>query len=108
MVIHHKCHKGNKNMCVCIEMYGIACASCYGSAGKHLHNYLARKSGKAYVVPVVLVTLPLWLGFLNQARAGHRPVHTWFLKMVSIQTSVCEFVCVSASKASGIIWSPYY
>ena len=37
---------------------------------------------------VVVVT------FLNQVCAGHRPAHTWFLKIVSVQTSVCVCVCV--------------
>ena len=32
--------------------------------------------------------------YLNQARAGHRPALAWFLKIVSVQTSVCVFVCV--------------
>ena len=31
----------------------------YGSAGKHLQNNLAKESGKAHVVPVVLVVMPL-------------------------------------------------
>ena len=33
--------------------------SCYRTAGKHLQNDLAKKSGKAYVVPVVPVATPL-------------------------------------------------
>ena len=37
--------------------------------------------------------------FLNQARAGHRLAHAWFLKIASVQTSVCVFVCVSALEA---------
>ena len=32
--------------------------------------------------------------FLNQARAGLRPAPAWFLKIVSVQMSVCVFVCV--------------
>ena len=32
--------------------------------------------------------------FLNQARAGHRPAHAWFLKIDPVRTSVCVFVCV--------------
>ena len=32
--------------------------------------------------------------FLNQARAGHRPVRAWFLKIDPVRTSVCVFVCV--------------
>ena len=35
------------------------CTGCYGSAGKHLHNNLENKSGKAYVVIVVPVAMPL-------------------------------------------------
>ena len=34
------------------------------------------------------------LFFLNQVRAGCRPVHAWFLKIVSLQTSICVCVCV--------------
>ena len=33
--------------------------------------------------------------FLNQAFAGHRLACTWFLKIVSMQMSVCVNVCVS-------------
>ena len=43
------------------------------------------------------------LSFLNQACTSHRLVCTWFLKIVSVQTSVCVcvysvcvFVCVCA------------
>ena len=32
--------------------------------------------------------------FLNQARAGRRLAHTWFLEIVSVWTSVCMCVCV--------------
>ena len=32
--------------------------------------------------------------FLNQARAGHRPAHAWFLKIDPVRTSVCVCVCV--------------
>ena len=37
--------------------------------------------------------------FLNQARAGHRPVRTWFLKndpvrIVGMRVRVCVCVCV--------------
>ena len=43
--------------------------------------------------------------FLNQARASHRPARAWFLKTVSVRTSVCVFVrvclcmCMSAPVA---------
>ena len=36
-----------------------AATGCYGSAGKHLHNDLAKKSGKTHVMPVVPVAMPL-------------------------------------------------
>ena len=36
-------------------------------------------------------------GLLNQARAGLLPARTWFLKIVSVQTSV--YVCVSTPEA---------
>ena len=36
--------------------------------------------------------------FLNQARAGHRPVHAWFLKIDPVWI-VCMRVCVSAPEA---------
>ena len=42
---------------------------------------------------VSLFGFPLFL-FLNQAQASHRPVCAWFLKIVSVQTSVCVCVCV--------------
>ena len=32
------------------------------------------------------------LEFLNQARAGHRPAHAWFLKITSVRMYVC--LCV--------------
>ena len=37
--------------------------------------------------------------FLNQARAGHRPAHAWFLEITSVQMYVCVCVCVSAPEA---------
>ena len=36
----------------------------------------------------------LSIHFLNQARSGRRLARAWFLKIVSVQTSVCVFVCV--------------
>ena len=41
---------------------------------------------------------------LNQARAVHRPACTWFLKNVSVQTSVyvCVYVCVCVSAPEAI------
>ena len=38
----------------------------------------------------------VWIEFLNQAHAGHRPVHTWFLKIVSVRTAVYVCVCPEA------------
>ena len=35
------------------------CTGCYGSAGTRLHNNLEKKCGKAYVVIVVPVAMPL-------------------------------------------------
>ena len=32
--------------------------------------------------------------FLNQVCTGRKPAQTWFLKIVSVQMSVCVFVCV--------------
>ena len=32
---------------------------CYGPASKHLQNDLAKKGGKAHVIPVILVATPL-------------------------------------------------
>ena len=40
--------------------------------------------------------------FLNQVRAGHRPVCAWFLKIDPVQIvgmRVCACVCVSAPEA---------
>ena len=34
---------------------------------------------------------------LNQARAGHRPAHAWFIEITSVRMYVC--VCVSAPQA---------
>ena len=42
--------------------------------------------------------------FLNQARAGLWLVHAWFLKIVSVQTSICVFVCVSAPEVINNQW----
>ena len=44
--------------------------------------------------PCILAT------YLNQVRAGRRPVRTWFLKIDPVWTSVC--VCVSAPEAINI------
>ena len=30
---------------------------------------------------------------LNQVRVGHRPVRSWFVKIVSVQASVCVCAC---------------
>ena len=52
--------------------------------------------------------------FLNQAHAGHRPVHTWFLKndavrIVGMHVCVCVFVCPCPRllMTSGMIWTSY-
>ena len=40
--------------------------------------------------------------FLNQARAGHKPVHAWFLKIDPVRIvgmHACVRVCVSAPEA---------
>ena len=51
--------------------------------------------------------------FLNQARAGHRPARTWFLKIdpvriVGMRACVCVCVCVCLrprlSITSGVMW----
>ena len=46
--------------------------------------------------------------FLNQSRTGHRPAHAWFLKIVSVQMSVCVsvclFVCESVPEAINNQW----
>ena len=50
---------------------------------------------------------------LNQACAGCRPAHTWFLKIVSVWTSVCVFVYVCVCPlprlliTSGMIFTLY-
>ena len=36
---------------------------------------------------------------LNQERASHRPVRAWFLKIVSVQTSMCVCACARGSRA---------
>ena len=38
---------------------------------------------------------------LNQARAGHRPAHAWFLKIDPVQI-VCMRVCVCVSAPKAI------
>ena len=49
-------------------------------------------------------------GFLNQARAGHRLVHAWFLEIDSV-SDVCVCVCVCPPPrlliTSSMIWTPY-
>ena len=44
--------------------------------------------------------------FLNQARAGRRPVRAWFLRIASVRESmrVCVCVCVSAPEAINNLW----
>ena len=50
---------------------------------------------------------------LNQACASLQPALAWFLKIVSVRTSVCVFlyVCVCPSPrlliTSGVVWTPY-
>ena len=42
------------------------------------------------------------VSLLNQARAGQRPVHAWFLEIPLLHASdivLCVHVCVSAPKA---------
>ena len=45
--------------------------------------------------------------FLNQVRAGQRPVHTWFLEITFVR-NVCVCVCVCLPPrlliTSGVIW----
>ena len=43
--------------------------------------------------PIIMMDAVYGHGFLNQVRVGLQPARTWFLKIVSVQTSVC-FVCV--------------
>ena len=39
--------------------------------------------------------VPKSYSLLNQARAGHRPAHTWFLEIAFVQeVSMCVCVCV--------------
>ena len=48
---------------------------------------------------------------LNQAYTGRRPMHTWFLKISLVCTSVCVCVCVFTPRAlitSGVIWCDIY
>ena len=46
--------------------------------------------------------------FLNQVRAGCRPARAWFFIIVSVQTSVCVFVCVCPPQrlliTNGVMW----
>ena len=52
--------------------------------------------------------------FLNHARTGHRPAHTWFLKIVSVRivsmrSRVCACVCVCVcvcvhAQGYGMMW----
>ena len=51
------------------------------------------------MVEHLLSAIATFFFFLNQARAGHRPVHTWFLKIdpvriVGMHVRVCVCVCV--------------
>ena len=43
--------------------------------------------------------------FLNQARAGHRLLHMYFLKIVYVRTSVCVcmFVCICLPPSSRLL-----
>ena len=47
--------------------------------------------------------------FLNQACAGRRTAHAWFLKIVSVRMSVCVCACICASAPGavnncGVMW----
>ena len=49
----------------------------------------------------VICSLTLLAHFLNQARAGRRPAHAWFLeidpvRIVGMRACVCVCVCVRA------------
>ena len=50
----------------------------------------------ATISPLIIILFFYFLLFLNQARAGLWPAHTWFLEIVSVRMSVCVCVCVSA------------
>ena len=54
--------------------------------------YSICSKGLSYKVPMDLCSAL----FLNQVRAGNRLVRAWFLKIVSVWSSVhvCVFVCV--------------
>ena len=47
----------------------------------------------------ILILFSSGNSFLNYAYDGHRLGCTWFLKIVSVQTSAYVFVCVPAPKA---------
>ena len=47
-------------------------------------------------------TLKLLFQFLNQAHVGLHLACTWFLRIVSVQTSVCVYVCVCVSTPEAI------
>ena len=49
------------------------------------------------------------LKFFNHVHASHRLTHAWFLKIISVWTSVCACVCppLRLLITSGVIWTPY-
>ena len=64
--------------------------------------YSICSEGLGYEVPMGLCRVL----FLNQIRAGHRPVRAWFLKIVSVRSSVCVCVCPPPRllMTSGVMW----
>ena len=49
----------------------------YSSSGKHLHNNLAKKSGKALVVPIIPVAMPL---LYSEASKDNYVRPLWYVK----------------------------
>ena len=49
---------------------------CYGPAGKHLQNDLAKKGGKAHVVPVILGAMTLQKVIASYVHLSEQFTHT--------------------------------
>ena len=80
-----------------------------GFSNQHKNDGVVNNNSNScnYVVAILKNPLiycqRLLVSLLNQARAGHRPARTWFLRIASVRKClcVCVFVCVCVCPPQG-------
>ena len=107
--ICHWCYKHIEHLCTTTYM------------PKHIHGQALKLMKQTFIWYKIITyalmhrklthyeTMKIQQLFLNQVSAGHRSVHIWFLKIVSVRMSACMCVCLPLRLfiTSGVIWTPY-